>query len=227
MKRWLRAFLFLTAIILGAFTLCGCVSPMEKYDDSISELREQLLVGSSDGFSAELISGYREQPFSIDGERAEITDYALLTVTPVDFTSSASLKVKIVTPGAVIAGEAVRHPFENSYSFEVFQKINCDTVNLSVDGFGQAELKSVKKGEEISASRALEIALDNQQNAISEYKNGSKFTGEIFIRLINNPLGEQDKCYWYVSLVPKAEPERIIAVLINVVSGEVEARRER
>ena len=94
-------------------------------------------------------------------------------------------------------------------------------------GVWQAELKTVKSGEEISASRALEIALDNQQNAISKYKNGSKFTGEIFIRLIKNPLGEQDKCYWYVSFVPKAEPERIIAVLINVVSGEVEARRER
>jgi len=219
MKKILCAIMILVTVLLS-----GCGGIAKKYDDSISELRDGLQKGSNESYSVEMISGYREEPFEIDGERSGRVDYTLITVTPKGATGSATLELSVVGENVSYSGTAVMHPYKQSYSLELATRISTP-VTVTVNG-SAVELKSVRAEGEIGYERALEVAFDELSNPLGEYKNGSKFIGEIFIRYVSNPVSTENRYYWYVAFIPKDDCDKIIAALIDPVTGRVEAKRE-
>ena len=224
MRRTLCAFLILTVVS----TFCACQTATEKYNDSISEFRQTLMMGQNGDYEVELISGYRENPFKIDGLTEERINYSLVTIKATDLTLP-SIEVTVTVGESEWKGEAVRHPFEQSYSFEVREAVFANEAVVTVgtgDSAVEICLSNVRADGQIEGERALEIALDGLSDALSEYKNGSKFMGEIFVRYVPNPISTKQRFYWYVAFIPRDDNQRIIAVLINPDSGRIEAKRE-
>ncbi len=215
--------------ILTLFCCSACNKSGSKYDGKISEYRDDFYVGQSADYNVELITGSRENPFEIDGKTASLTDYSLLTIVPVKFDSTKALTVKVEFGDNKYDGAALKHPYKESYSFEIPTRVVDKEVKLTViDGDKQSEitLKSVKTGEEINGDKALELAENALSESLKQFEKNGVFVGEIFVRYIENPLSEDKKYFWYVAFIPESNPEKIIAALLDPVSGELKATRK-
>ena len=220
--------IFLSLLIALAAGCSGCPGK-GMYDDSISELREQFLYGENQRFEVTLIGGRRENPFEIDGKCGETCDYSLVTVKPKSAVAYSSLKVTIADgDGAEVSGEALKHPYKDEFYFETASRLpDGVTVTLEYgDGHAEIPLSSVRKEGETAWNAALDIALDTLEEALKTYSVNGKFSGEIYVRYIKNPLADDGKYYWYVAFVPAAKPDLSLAALLDAATGEVMATRK-
>lgn len=219
-------------VILTVLTLFCCVACNKnenKYDGMISEYRDDFYIGQSTDYNAELITGSRENPFEIDGKTSAVTDYSLVTIVPVKFDPTKVLTVKIEFGDKNYEGAALRHPYKESLSFEIPARVTDKEVKMTVtdgDNHSVIMLKSVKTGEEISGNKALELAEKALAESLKPFEKKGKFCGEIFVRYIENPLSDDKKYFWYVAFIPESNPEKIIAALLDPVSGDLKATRK-
>lgn len=226
MKKIVNFFL----IIPLFFCLIGCSGGKNKYEASISEYRDALYEGADSDYSVEIIGGNRENPFEIDGVSGSKYNYTLITVTPAKEIGDKALSLHLEMNGEKYEGTALRHPYKTSFSFEIPVCPCGEEITLTLsDGNKESAItaKSVRGENDIGGAKALEIALDQLKEPLSAYCEKDTFVGEIFIRYIKNPLGKDKRYFWYVAFIPKADPDKIIAVLIDPVTGAPQATKVR
>lgn len=208
------------AVVLAVMlTACACADGLGKYQKLVSEYRDNVFVGESSGFTAEAVSGYREKPFEIDGVSNGKSDFCVVTITPKQYDPTAVYMYKTTLNEVEYEGEMVRHPFQDTYSFEIAARCNENNFVISIDD-EQLELVSVKAEDFITPEKAFEIALKRLGN------NGIIKEGryEIYIRLIANPVNAAGGYFWYVAFVD--ENQETCAVLIEPLSMEITAVRD-
>ena len=227
MKKTIRV-VALTLAVLSVFSLfTACKAKEDAYERIVSEYRSEVYTGENDKYSIETVSGYRENPFEIDGKSGSKVDYTLIIVTPKIDTAEKSLVITADCDGKKIEGNALRHPYKDSYSFEFMSKTTCDKPVITISDGNTSQtitLSPVRKEGEISGIDAMKKVVKNLSDSLAP--SDGKFCGEIFIRYISNPLSSDGKYYWYVSFVPEADSSKTIAVLVDVVSGEIIASRK-
>lgn len=206
-------------VIMSAFVLASCSGGLGKYEKSVSEYRDNVYIGSSENFSAEAVTGYHETPFVIDGKSDNKSDFLVVTITPKDFDPTAEYKYKVTVGGVEYEGDFVKHPFENTYSFEIAARCLENGLSVAVDG-ESIELTSVKNENFISPEKAFEIALKRLEKT-DIVKSGNY---EIYIRLIANPVNASGGYFWYVAFVD--ESQDTCAALIQPETMEITAVRE-
>lgn len=212
-------FFAVIVVLLSAFAIVACSGGLGKYEKNVSEYRDNVYIGSSENFTAEAISGYREKPFTIDGTSGDKADFCLVTITPVQFDPTTAYKYKVTLGGVEYEGDFVKHPFENTYSFEIAARTTENSFIVEVDG-ESIELTSVKSEQFISPEKAFEIAL-KRLNGTQIVSSGNY---EIYIRLIANPISSAGGYFWYVAFVDVNQ--ETCAVLIEPESMEIIAVRE-
>ena len=229
MKKTIRV-VVLTLAVLSVFSLfTACKAKEDAYERIVSEYRSEVYTGENDKYSIETVSGYRENPFEIDGKSGSKVDYTLIIVTPKIDTAEKSLVITADCDGKKTEGNALRHPYKDSYSFEFMSKTTCDKPLITISDGNTSQtitLSPVRKEGEISGIDAMKKVVKNLSDSLAPYTSDGKFCGEIFIRYISNPLSSDGKYYWYVSFVPEADSSKTIAVLVDVVSGEIIASRK-
>ncbi|MCH5163748.1 MAG: hypothetical protein J1F36_01885 [Clostridiales bacterium] len=213
------SFFVLFVLVLSVLALSACSGALGKYEKSVSEYRDNVYVGSSSGFTAEAVSGYREAPFEIDGKSGSKADFCLVTITPASYDPTKEYTYSVTLNGVEYTGDFVKHPFENTYSFEVAARCVDNTLTVTVDG-ENIELASVKTEQYITPEKAFEIAL-KRLGSTQIVKNGKY---EIYIRLIANPINAAGGYFWYVAFVD--ESQETVAVLIHPENMEITAVRE-
>lgn len=218
MKRF-GFFILFSLVLTSVFFLSACSNGLGKHEKYVSEYRDNVYVGSNSDFKLEAMSGYREAPFNIDGVSGDKVDFCLVTVSPVNFDPTATYHYKIKLSDVEYEGECVKHPFANTYSFEVAARCLSDSLTVEIDG-QSIELASVKSELFITPEKAFEIAL-KRLNGCDIIENGRY---EIYIRLIVNPVNTSGGYFWYVAFVD--EEQDICAVLIEPESMEITAVRE-
>jgi len=200
--------------------LVGCDNGLTKHQKLVSEYRDDYLVGSSESFCAEAVTGYRENPFSIDGISSENkTDFFLLTLTPKSYDPTREYGYSVNIAGKTYEGSFNKHPFENTYSFELNVRLSGGTVAVTVDG-EEISLTSIKTEQFITPEKAFEIAVDRLDS--TAIVKGGKY--EIYVRLIENPINASGGFFWYVAFVD--ESGETVAVLIQPETLEIVAVRE-
>lgn len=209
----------LFVVIMSVFALAACSGALGKYEKSVSEYRDNVYVGVSSGFTAEAVSGYRESPFAIDGKSESKADFCLVTVTPNSYDPTKEYTYTVTLSGVEYTGDLVKHPFENTYSFEVAARCQDNTLTVTVDG-ENIELTSVKTEQYITPEKAFEIAL-KRLSGTEIVKSGEY---EIYIRLIANPINAAGGYFWYVAFVD--QNQATVAVLIHPENMEITAVRE-
>ncbi len=183
------------------------------------------MLGESEKFSVTLISGERENPFEVNGQTGEKTDFTVVTLSPKE-EGEYNFTYLIKIGEEILSGKFTPHPFKNTYSFEV-NKRAVGTTFLSInDGEKDYELNlsSIKTEQILSPSDALDIACHRLKNSIESVTSDGKLNAEIFIRYIENPISSEKTYFWYIAFAP--EKYTTFAVLIDPVSGEIVAVRE-
>ena len=204
------AVLFLVSAF-SAIALTACGGLLDEYKKVISDFRDVVLSGSSENYSVNIISGFREENFSLDGESGGKVDYILFTVTPVSDVGSVGIDVTVgETNYSLICN---KHPLGNTYSAELPVRLTADSLALTVNGEA-VTAQTVVPGIAISGENALEIAKDALDLDAAQ---------EIYVRIIENPIISDGNYYWYVAAYSDGNTS---AVLINVSSGSILAVRK-
>lgn len=213
-------FFVLFVTLLSSLLLCSCSGPLGKYEKYVSEYRVGVYEGSNDNFSAQAASGYRENPFVIDGVSNENkVDFLLVTVTPNVYDPSVAYTYTVSVNEAEYSGELNKHPFQNTYSFEVPTFAKSESLTVFING-EELTLTSVVDEDFILPEKAFEISLKRLEK--TDVVKGGKY--EIYVRLIENPVTASGGYFWYVAFVD--ENKQTVATLIQPQSMEIVAVRE-
>lgn len=212
-------FILFSLLLTSVFFLSACSNGLGKQKKNVSEYRDNVYVGSDSDFALEAVTGYREMPFEIDGKSGDKADFCLVTISPTDFDPTASYNYKIILGEVKYEGECVKHPFANTFSFEVAARCNESSLTVELNGH-EIELSSVKNEQFISPEKAFEIAYKRLKDS-DVIKNGKY---EIYIRLIKNPVNASGGYFWYVAFVD--ENKETCAVLLQPETMEITAVRD-
>ncbi len=212
MKKY--ALIIILCVIVSSLT--GC-SALEKDESRISELRDGVFFAVGEDIEVSLITGVREEPFTPDGQSGEKREFSLLTILPKKANASILYSFELIYGDRVYGGEMNKHPLKNSFSYEIDERITeACSVTIIAPNYAQTfSLKSVIDEEFITADEAYRIAKKELRSP----------NGEIFVRLLQNPLTPSGEgYYWYIAFVESNY--RIKAVLIEPISKEIVAKRE-
>ena len=217
--------LVLLVVLAVVTTLSGCTTALEKRNQNLSELRDEVMIAKTDEMSVTLISGVRENPFEVNGQTGERTDFTVVTLSPT-VVAECDYAFTVKIGEEIRSGNFTRHPIKNTYSFELPIRAKGE-VFLSVtsqEKTTEFNLVSVKSEKTISAEKALEIAEQRLRESIKSVTVDGKLNCEIFIRYIENPISSEENYFWYIAYAP--EKYTTFAVLVDPISGEVVAVRE-
>lgn len=212
-------FVLFSLVLTSVFFLTACSDGLGKHEKNVSEYRDNVFVGSNSDFKLEAMSGYRESPFEIDGKSNDKVNFCLVTITPTNFDPTLAYRYKVTLNDVEYEGECVKHPFANTYSFEVAARCMENSFVVEIEG-QSIELTSVKSELFITPEKAFEIAYNRLKNC--EIIENGRY--EIYIRLIVNPINATGGYFWYVAFVD--ETQDICAVLIEPETLEITAVRE-
>ena len=202
---------------------CSCSSNNVGYDKVISEIRSEVYTGEVNGRKLTAVSGEREKNYKIDGVANEREDFFILSVEG-DFTSAPSCLFTL--DGKEYEGVMKKHPFNDSYSYEVNVKTHEKEVDVSVkcgNDTMQTKLKTVKTDSSITASQALNKARSSLKKTLDKHHKRGVFDGEVYVRIIANPVDNDGRYFWYVAFC-KSESE-CFSALIDLQSGELIASK--
>lgn len=207
------------AALICCFSAVGCKSVTRKYYASISEIRDAAYEGECEGMKVSVVSGVREDPFVADGKSGEKKDFTVITVTFDEFTANLPYSYFVTIGDTEYSGVLSMHPFSESYSVELSVRTRQPSVTVKVtlgDFSAEAEAASVLESDDISADRALEVALKALEEDLKRWKKeGTQY--EIYVRFIPNPINSDGGHFWYVVFLGGDT----CAALINRKSGEV------
>ena len=209
--------------ICAVVLFCGCSSNNVGYDKVISEIRSEVYVGEVNGYKFTGASGEREKNYKIDGVANGREDFFIFTVEGV----FASAPTCLFTLGEkVYEGVMKKHPFNDSYSYEVNVKTNEKEVDVSVkcgNDTIQTKLKTVKTDSSITSSQALNKARSSLKKTLDKHLKNGVFDGEVYVRIIANPVDNDGRYFWYVAFC-KSEKE-CFSALIDLQRGELIASK--
>ena len=222
MKKSRSIIYVLTLFLVVVF--CSCAPNFDKYSKVISELRTNEYVGMVGDYNAYAVTGTREKEYKIDGVSGEKTDFLILTIEGV--FSSAPL-CKMVIADTEYSGQMKKHPFADSYSFEIAKKAEESIVCVIITIDGQeceTTLTSVLKENSKTHEYAFSLALQQLSSTIKKHEKNGVFDGEVYIRIIPNPTKEDDRYFWYVAFYKSAQ--ECYSVLIDCENGEIIAIKD-
>lgn len=204
-----------------SLVFAGCGEPTEKYDSSISEIRDAVYEGRGNAFSVTAVSGVHEDPFSPDGVAGKKREFTVITLKPDEFMPNSLYTYAITVDGKEFGGVMSMHPFGETYSVELEKRTHETTLSLVVKlGASEetVELRTVCEEDDIDADHALDTALTALKDELESIKSGNSFACEIYVRLIANPINADGGYYWYVAFVEESGTR---AVLIDRKTAEV------
>lgn len=215
--------------IVAVFTICvgfpffsGCKNN-DAYDKVISEIRDVVYLSNVDTIVFSASSGEREKNYKTDGVANGREEFFILCVEGV-FSSAPTCAFSI--GGKEYGGEMKKHPFNDSYSYEVNAKTTAKEIDVCVN-FGnesvETTLKSVKTDKSKTAMQALSKARAELKKTLDKHLKNGVFDGEVYLRIIPNPVENDGRYFWYVAFC-KSEND-CFSVLIELESGNVVAKK--
>lgn len=220
MKKTIAA--LMSAVML--LSLVGCAKGFD-YSDYLSECRTDTYTAELESGKLTADTGTREKPYQVDGVSCEKEEFTVVTYTPSEFLPGKKYGYTAVIDGVEHSGEMVMHPFGDSYSADIIDKSDSPEIPVKItDGDTVMEtcLKSVRTENMIDADRALAVGVQALSKAMEAHKDGKTLHGEVYVRIVYNPITENGGYYWYVAL----SGEKTVAVLIDPVTEEIVAKRE-
>lgn len=211
---------FLLAAIISLFISLSALSACAKqvnYLDYISENRFDVFLYKDDTTEIKIQCLKKEQPFSADGYKGEVSDLIEIFVTLPK--NPSEVEVSVEGYGGEMNYQAVKRRFYLSFSAPAFSKSGVD-VTLTFDGESKTYAAlSLKDDGVMSSEQAVLCVAEYASELFEGMTNNGLFDGEIFVRLLYD-----DGCYYYVGVCDKEK--HITAFLLDGEHGKVIAKKE-
>ena len=204
---------FTAAIALCFF--CGC-SKKVNYLKFISEKRTNIYLYSDDELEIKIHIAERENPYSTDGIKGEMSDFCEIFVTLPKTYDEVNISV------ADIEGQMNYKSVENCYYLQANGNISGDTAKVTLT-YGNESREysavSVLYDGVISCEDAVKCTIDYDGDLFKSLTNKDIFLGEIFVRLLFD-----DGCYYYVGVCDRNK--KITAFLVDGERGTIIATKQ-
>lgn len=212
----------LSLVFLFNFTACSEV----KYDN-ISYRHTSYHVGMTEGLKVIIQSGQRESPYIADGEAGELVEFCVITLKPTKAEATGKTYTFRITAGSEeIKGVMSKDVFGTGFTKDVGKDIgNVITSITFSDGEKDypIELENMMANAIISEKEALDISANEFKEQLSALEEEGK-KSEIYVKFVCDTTGDESFYYWYVAHV--LESGNYFAVLLDIVSGDVIAKRQ-
>lgn len=222
----MKKFFCVAVMILCVFTFVGCESAYSRaFDNSISEIQNNLFVAEDAEFKVTFATGKRENPYSVDGSAGELVSYGVLTAFRVGETlKSHEANFKLLISGKEYQAKFEVNPFDQSFVFDIGTECG-DTdiisVNIFVDNkqFDYALVNSLNDSD-ARAEAICEVAKGEMKSCLSSLNKVNGVKAEIYVRLI----ASSGRALWYVSAV--FDDGHVVAIVVSPSSKEVLAKKD-
>ena len=197
---------------------------------NLSEVRYNLFEGKNESMVATLMTGEREDPYSLNGIAEGMVDFGIVTVKFLVDTNNlmGTPTYKLTVDDDYYEGELQENPFENNFVVDIGEQVSTNSqVYLLVEWdtlYETLKLEPISTGWEVDYKKALEIAVEDiaEQNLKTLIKEG-KLNAEVQIQIIGDPQGILDEYYWYVNFYGR--DGSVINLVINPLTGEIISKR--
>ena len=203
--------------------LCGLLTSCNKkidYFDYVSELRSDIFLAETDGFSLRIYAVTKENPYVMDGipkERSARVE-AYLVAPEGDETCNFSFTHDGQSYGGEMSFDNVKTEYYFSCSLELS---GASELPCRIE-YGNTILElnalSVRTADTLTPENILTNLETEESELFSSLTDKYGFAGEIYLRLIY-----EDAPYYYVGIIDRNN--NIHAFLINAKTGKLLAKR--
>ena len=213
-------FLTLLLSLLPLLLFSGCKESVD-YFSYVSELRNNVLLAETDGFSLKIYGVAKESPYIADGVPKETsTRTEVYLITP---EGNRNCTISFTVNGEEYGGELSFDNVKTEYFLSCTLDISeCTSLACKItygDTVLNMEAVSVIKTDTLTPRAVLSIIQTENAELFETMTDKYGFTGEIYIRLIY-----EDAPYYYVGIIDRNGG--INAFLINATSGKILATRK-
>lgn len=220
--------LFVFSFCMLIFSSCK-INLNETLSLSLSEVRYNLFSASNEKVNVKFTSGFREDPYVLNGKSENKKEFGILVVKFLTETppSSALPSFVISINSMDFDGDFELNPFDQTYVQDIETFVLDDSKIVVKIVFGdfiyESELKSISNSFNINHKQALNIFTKQFQVKIEDYiKNNISF--EIYVKIIDDPSLQIDKNYFYVALITNTGEN--LSVIIDPMSSKILAKNE-
>lgn len=210
--------------------VAGCTNNLYlSVQEKLSEVRYNLFTGGNDEINVKFTSGFREDPYILDGISQSKKEFGIITVKFLKEISN-----KLTNPNFVITiesmdydGEFELNPFDQTFvqDIETFVLDNT-TISIKIcyaDFVFEGELKNISNSFSINHKDALNIFVKEFKKDIQTLlKNKKDF--EVYVKILSDPSLNIDKNYFYVCLLSNFGDS--FSAIIDPYSGIILAKNE-
>lgn len=226
MKKYIVMFL----LFIIVFT-CGCnENLLEIVNEAVSEVRYNLYENKSEELSITFMSGFREDPYVIDGISNAKKEFGVITIKfLIDITNYSGLPSFVLTVNDFdFDGDFELNPFDQTYVQDIETFVLDDaTISIKVlwNSFShEGNLTNVSKNFNINHKDALKIMVNEFKPQLKKLIKNHVLQGEVYIKIINDTSLLIDKKYWYVCVIGRAGEN--YSVVIDPSTKQILAKNE-
>lgn len=220
---WYTLGIIIFCVIVGVvYSLFFMVEARELAKKSLSEVRQNFFIASDDLSNVSLSSGYREDPYAIDGVHNEMVPFGVI-VFRTSLSNVSEPSYTMTLNENTYDGIMERNPYDNTFVADIESLVPDDaTVTLTVsieDDTYTFNFTNISKDWLIDCDQAFELGLESLDEYVQSLKKGNKFMGECYVKVVSDPNNLLNIYYWYVAIVDTEGNSH--AVVIDSTSGEV------
>lgn len=219
----MRLIFFVIMLCLGLFG-CGTTSLNKCIDNSISEIREFVLVGENENMSISLMCGSREMDYKMDGYHTSPIEFGVITLTLLDGDGDIENASYTLFSGTnKYEGFLVKNPFDGSYvaDIKVMTEKNANTsivVTLDDNAYS-LKLKNIDGEWKVSIREVLKIFVKQHRAQISSLCVDGELAGEVYVKIMNDEMGLSNDYYYLICVVGRKGES--IRVIYSPFSGDI------
>lgn len=225
-----KGFVLFSLLFVVVFTF-GCDNNLnEIVSNAISEVRYNLFETKNEQLSVSFTSGFREDPYVVDGISNAKKEFGVITVRFLtDISDYSGLPSFIITINNIdFDGDFELNPFDQTYvqDIETFV-LNDATISIKIlwNNFKfEDNLTNVSKNFAINHKDALKIMVKEFKPQLKKLVKNHTLLGEVYIKIITDPSLLIDKKYWYVCVIGR-EGENL-SVIIDPTTKQILAKNE-
>lgn len=228
--KYLKKFFIVFIVFITIFSFSGCSNNInQEIQERLSEVRFNLFEASSDIINVKFSSGFREEPYVLNGKSENKKEFGVITVKfLINITNKTNLPSFVITINEMdFDGEFELNPFDQTYVQDI-ETFVLDDSNISIKILWnnidfEGELKNLTNNYNCNHTKALSIFIkEYNKNLKNLLKNDIEF--EVYIKIINDPSLEINKNYFYVCLLSISGES--FSVVIDPLSCEILAKNE-
>ena len=213
-----KVFFGILSLLMISFGMLGCShSANELASKNVSEKVTTYFCGVSGNFKASISSGQRENPYTYNGIKNPLVDFAVLTISCDSNLTYIDVDVKINDDTSTQRLEIDTVTGEYIVDLERYL-VGSDLVSVKYKGI-ELNLECKSKDFKISHIEALKIGNDCFSEDLQNLISKNELLAEIYLRVLSSSADNFSRMYWYYYIF--AQNGTTYSCVIDTNSGEI------